>query len=68
MFLNVLLIVSAAPIAADEDELVAALVVAVAMPPLVLLAPALSALMAITVPPCAFTGELLPLAPCAADL
>lgn len=68
MFLNELLPDSAAPFAAADDELVAALVVAVAMPPLELLLPALRALMAITLPPCAFAGALLELVPFAAEM
>lgn len=65
-FLNVLLIVSAAPLA-DVDDEVAALIVELALP-LMLLLLWLKALMAITVPPCALAGALLELVPLAADL
>lgn len=68
-FWKALLIVSAAPLAAADDEVAAALALALELPLALLeLLPWLSALMAMTWPPCTFAGAVLLLVPCAADL
>jgi len=66
IFWKALLIVSPAPLDGVDDELAAALALALALP--LGLLPWLSLLMAITVPPCTVDGAVLPLEPCAADL
>jgi len=66
IFWKALLIVSPAPLDDDDDDVAAALALALELP--LALLPWLSWLMAITVPPCAVDGAVLPLAPFAADL